>query len=369
MAKDKFRIGIIGCGKISGRYLTQCPLFDLLEVAACADIIMDRATASAEEHNVPKACTVEELLADPDIDIAVNLTIPEAHAEVSLAILEAGKHLHTEKPLAVAREDARKVLDKATEKGLRVGSAPDTFMGGGIQTCRKLIEDGVVGEPIAATAFMVNHGAEHWHPDPTFLYQPGAGPMLDVGVYYLTALVNLIGPIKRVTGFARATFPERTITSKPNYGKKIRVNTPTHITGVMEFDNGALGTIITSSDVWGNDLPRMEIYGTEATLSVPDPNTFGGPVRIRRGRAEEWEDVPLSHPYAGAWRGIGVADLAHGLRSGRPHRASGELAYHVLDTMLAFLDTAQVGKAVEIAGTCDRPTALPIGLKEGVLDD
>ena len=368
MSKDKIRVGIIGCGKISSRYFEHCKVFDILEVTACSDIRMDRAKAQAEAFGVPTACTVEELLSDPDIRIAVNLTIPEAHAEVTLAALEAGKDVYTEKPLAATREDARKILETAAANGLRVGCAPDTFLGGGLQTCRKLIDEGAIGEPIAASAFMTNHGAEHWHPDPSFLYQPGAGPMLDVGVYYVTALVNLIGPVKRVAGSARITFTERTITSQPNYGKKIKVNTPTHITGVMEFANGALCTVITSFDMWGNELPRIEIYGAGGTLSVPDPNTFGGPVRIFRGGADGWADVPLTHGYTDAFRGLGVADLAYALRSGRPHRANGDMAYHVLDVMLAFLDASRDRKHIELSSTATRPAPFPVGLQEGKLD-
>jgi Predicted dehydrogenases and related proteins len=231
-----------------------------------------------------------------------------------------------------------------------------------------LIDDGAIGQPVAAVAFMVNHGPEHWHPDPDFYYQIGAGPMFDMGPYYLTALVNLIGPVRRVTGSARITTPERTITSAPKFGTTIRVNTPTHVAGLLDFASGAVGTIITSFDVWGSTLPRIEIYGTEGTLSVPDPNTFGGPVRLNRAGSREWEDVPLTHGYAENSRGIGLADMAAAIRSGRPHRANGALAYHVLDLMHAFHDASDQGRHIEVESTCERPAPLPVGLATGEVD-
>jgi len=364
------RIGIVGCGNISGIYLKNSQqVFEILEVAACADLVAERAKAQAEKFGVAKACTVEQLLADPEIRIVVNLTIPNAHAAVALAALAAGKCVHNEKPLAVTRADGGKMLQLAAANKLRVGSAPDTFLGAGIQTCRKLIDDGEIGEPVAATAFMTCHGHESWHPDPAFYYQRGGGPMFDMGPYYLTALVALLGPVRRVTGSARITFPTRTITSKPKYGTVVEVEVPTHVAGVMDFANGAVGTIITSFDVWAANLPRIEIYGTEGSLVVPDPNAFGGPVRLCRARSHEWSEMPLSHGYAENSRGIGVADMAYALRSGRDHRASGELAFHVLDVMHAFHDASEQGKHVELSSTCQRPAALPMGLAHGTLDE
>ncbi len=368
MSKQPARVGIVGCGTISGIYLQNSKLLEAFEVVACADLVPERARSRAAEFGVPRACGVEELLADPEIEIVLNLTIPKAHAEVALAALAAGKSVYNEKPLAVSREDARRMLDLAAAKGLRVGCAPDTFLGGGLQTCRKLIDDGAIGEPVAAVAFMMSHGHESWHPDPDFYYQPGGGPMFDMGPYYLTALISLIGPIRRVTGSARITFPERTITSQPKYGTKIVVNTPTHVAGVLDFANGAVGTIITTFDVWPTELPRIEVYGTEGSLSVPDPNTFGGPVRIRKAREKEWTEVELTHGYTRNSRGLGVADLASALRTGRPARASGEMAYHVLDAMHAFHDASREGRHVELASTCARPAPLPLGLAEGQVD-
>jgi predicted dehydrogenase len=363
------KIGVVGCGNISGIYLEAGRVFDILEIVACADLLPERASAKAAEYHIPKACSVEELLADPEIEIVVNLTIPRAHAEVALAALQAGKSVHNEKPLAVSREDGLQLLKLGRERGLRVGCAPDTFLGGGLQTCRKLIDDGWIGEPVAATAFMLCHGHESWHPDPDFYYQPGGGPMFDMGPYYLTALVHLMGPVRRVTGSAQITFPERLITSQPKHGTKIKVNVPTHVAGIMDFASGAVGTIVTSFDVWAAQVPRIEIYGTEGSLSVPDPNGFGGPVLVRRAGASDWSEVPLTHGYAKNSRGIGVADMAYALRSGRPQRANGDMAYHVLDIMHAFHDASREGRHVELSSTCTRPAPLPLGLREGTLDE
>jgi len=365
---EKTKIGIVGCGNISGVYFQAGKRFEILEIVACADIVMEKARAKAQEFGI-KACTVKELLADPEIKIVVNLTIPKAHAEVGLAALEAGKSVYNEKPLAISREDGKRMLEIASQKGILVGGEPDTFMGGGIQTCRKLIDDGVIGEPVAATAFMMCHGHEGWHPYPEFYFEIGGGPMFDMGPYYLTALVNLLGPVHRVTGSARISFPERTITSQPKAGKKIRVEVPTHIAGIMDFASGAVGTIITSFDVWAAQLPCIEIYGSDGTLSVPDPNGFGGHPRVRLAGEKEWKEMPLTHGYTGQSRGIGVAAMAYALRSGRPHRASGEMAYHVLDTMHAFHDASRESRHIELSSTCQRPAPLPLGLQEGLLED
>lgn len=369
MAITPTKIGVIGCGNISGAYLGAGKKFEILDIVACADLDLERAKAKAEEFGVSRACTVDELLADPDIDIVVNLTIPIAHAEVAMKVIEAGKSVHNEKPLAITRADGQQMLAAAQAKNVRVGCAPDTFLGGGIQTCRKLIDDGWIGEPVAATAFMTCHGHESWHPDPEFYYKVGGGPMFDMGPYYLTALVNLIGPVRRVTGSARVTFPERTITSAPKYGTTINVDVPTHVAGVLDFANGAVGTIITSFDVWAAELPRIEIYGTQGTLSVPDPNGFGGPVRVRRAGASEWSEIPLTHGYADNFRSIGVADMAYALRSGRPHRANGALAYHVLDIMHAIHDASREGKHIELTSGVERPAPLPMNLLPGTLDE
>lgn len=364
---EKFNVGIIGCGSISSAYVKGCGLFDILDVTAVADIVPEAAQAKAAEHNIAKVYTVAELLADPDIDIVLNLTIPAVHAAVSLAVIEAGKHVHSEKPLAITRADGRAILQAAQAKGVRVGCAPDTFLGGGLQTCRKLIEDGVIGVPVAATAFILGHGPEGWHPNPDFFYKEGAGPLFDMGPYYLTALVHLLGPVRQVAAMARASFPERIITAEARHGETIAVEIPTHVSGSLQMDSGAIATVITSFDCWGHELPRIEIYGSEGSLSVPDPNHFVGPVRLRRSNASEWEDVPLTHNDE-VLRGIGVADMAYGLRYGRDHRASGELAYHVLDVMHSFYDSSDQERQLKVESSCAQPRPLSPGLPLGQLD-
>ncbi len=363
------KVGIIGCGNISDIYFQAGKTFEAIDIVACADLIPERAQAKAGQHGIPKAMTPVALLADPEIEIVLNLTIPKAHAEIAQRAVEAGKSAYNEKPLTITREDGRKLLATAKANGVRVGGAPDTFMGAGIQTCRKLIDDGAIGQPVAATAFMVCHGHESWHPDPEFYYKVGGGPMFDMGPYYLTALVNLLGPVKRVTGSARITFPERTITSQPKNGTVITVDTPTHIAGVMDFAGGAVVTIIQSFDVWAHGLPCIEIYGTEGSLKVPDPNGFGGPVLVRKPGQGDWTEAPLTHSYAANSRGMGVADMAYGLRSGRKHRASEALTYHVLDLMHCFHDASDQGRHIAPESSCERPAPLPTGLKEGLLDE
>ena len=353
----------MGAGKISGIYLQNGEIFDDVEIVACADLLVERAEEQARSYGVPKACTPDEMLADPNVEVVLNLTVPAVHAEVSLAALEAGKHVYTEKPLAVSREDGRLLLEVAKARGLLIGCAPDTFLGGGLQTCRKVMDEGIIGEPVASTAIMMTHGPEDWHPNPDFFYQSGAGPMFDMGPYYLTALATLLGPVRRVTGSARVTFPERQVTSEPLAGSTITVNTPTHVAGVMDFEGGAVGTLVTSFDVWSEEHSRIDIYGTEGTLSVPDPNTFGGPVRVWRSGDETWNNVPLTHPYTENSRGLGLAEMAQALRSGKEHRASGELGGHVLDVIHAFLDSSEGGRHVEVGSTFDRPEPLPAGEK------
>lgn len=362
------KVGIIGCGTISGIYLKSPTVFPILDIVACADLDMGRAQAKADEFNI-QALSVADLLAHPEVEIIINLTIPAAHAEVAQAAIAHGKSVYSEKPLALNTADGKAIVEQAQAAKVRVGCAPDTFLGGGLQTCRKLIDDGWIGTPVAATAFMMSHGHEHWHPSPEFYYQRGGGPMFDMGPYYLTALVSLLGPVQRVTGATRTTFAERTITSQPKYGQKIQVEIPTHVVGVLDFAQGAVGTIITTFDVWSAELPRIEIYGTHGTLSVPDPNTFGGPVRLRRAGSSEWQEIPIPFHYTANSRGIGVADMAHALCSGRNHRASGDLAYHVLEIMEAIHVASDQGQHQQLASTIERPAAFPLDMTLGVLDD
>ncbi len=359
-------IGIVGCGNISGIYFENlCKVFDNVTVTACADLDASRAQAKAKEYPGVRVCSLEAMLADASIDIIVNLTTPQAHFPVAMQAVEAGKHVHSEKPLTLTRQEGRTLLDAAAQAGVRVGNAPDTFMGAGIQTCRQLIDAGTIGTPVAAQAFMLCHGHESWHPDPEFYYQAGGGPMFDMGPYYLTAMVALLGPVQRVTGSARISFPQRTITSAKKNGQIIQVEVPTHIAGIMDFASGAVGTITTSFDVWASETPRIEIFGSEGSLSVPDPNGFGGPVRLRLKGEDAWREVPLSCGFEPNGRGIGPADMADALRRGRPHRAHGDLAYHVLDLMHAFHDASSSGEHVVIQSTCDRPEPMPPGLFDG----
>jgi predicted dehydrogenase len=356
--QTKMNVGIIGCGTISPIYLQAPAKFALLRIVACADLIPEVAQAKARQYGVPKVAMVEELLSDPEIDLVLNLTVPAAHTEIGLAALAAGKAVYSEKPLGINREQGKALLETGRARQRLIGCAPDTFLGGGLQTCIKLINDGAIGVPIGATAFMLCHGHESWHPAPDFYYQPGGGPMFDMGPYYLTALIAMLGPVRRVTGSTRITFPERVVTSQPNMGKVIKVQTPTHIAGVLDFANGAIGTIITSFDVWSHRLPHIEVYGTEGTLIAPDPNGFGGPVYVRGAQERAWREVPLTHGHTENSRGIGVADMAHAMRTGQTPRASGELAYHVLDIMEAIHDASREERHITLSSTCQRPAPL-----------
>ncbi|NMO97339.1 Gfo/Idh/MocA family protein [Paenibacillus lemnae] len=345
----KLKAGIIGCGNISGIYMKNIPTFSSLEVAACADLDLEKARSQAEQHQIPVACTPEELLAMPDIDMIINLTIPGVHADVCLQALEAGKHVYVEKPLALTLEQGKQVLDLAKQKNLYVGSAPDTFLGAGLQTALKVVRDGLIGRPVSANAFMMSRGHENWHPDPEFYYAEGGGPMFDMGPYYLTALIQLLGPIRSVAGMTSKAFPERTITSEKKRGQIIPVAVPTHVAGTMVFENGAIGTLITSFDIFGgSELPQIEIHGTEGSLKVPNPNGFGGTVEYRRLGDEAWTEVPLTEGNATNSRGLGPADMAEAIQNGTRHQASGELAYHVLEAMWAFHLSSDAGSYYEM---------------------
>jgi predicted dehydrogenase len=358
-------IGLIGCGSASQLYLEGCKQFNILHVTGCADLVEDKARARASEFNIPGVCGVEDLLSDSRVDTILNLTEPQAHAEIGMAALESGKNLYQEKPLAVELEDARLMLEIAEKRGLRIGCAPDSFMGGGLQTCRQLIDEGAIGEPVACTAFMMCHGHEDWHANPEFFYMRGGGPMFDMGPYYLTAMISLFGPIRRVTASAKVTSNERAIIHQARYGQKIKVEVSTHVAGIIDFVSGVVGTIITSFDVWASELPSIEVYGTEGTLSVPDPETYRGPVRLFSARLPHWVEVPMSREFTGQSRGIGLAEMAYAIRRGHAHRANGEMAYHVLDVMHCFHDASLEGRHIELTSTCSRPQPLPENLNKG----
>lgn len=357
-------IGIIGCGNISDAYLKAIAGFSNLKVVGLADLRPEAAQAKAAQHG-HAAFGVDELLRHDAVEVIVNLTIPAAHVAVGLQAVAAGKHVHSEKPLGLNLADARRLIDAAEARGVRVGCAPDTFFGGGHQTCRALVDAGAIGRPLAGTAFFQCPGHERWHPSPAFYYAVGGGPMLDMGPYYVTALVNLIGPVARVSGITSRVRDTRTITSEPLRGQTIPVEVATHVAGTMEFVNGAVVSIAMSFDVPKHRHAPIELYGTAASLQVPDPNRFGGPVelaRIDQGVVGDWAEQPLTHGYAdGNFRGIGVADLALALRSGRAHRASGALALHALEVMEAFQVSSDTGRHVTITTRPERPAALDAG--------
>lgn len=353
----RLNVGIIGAGVISGRYLQNLKAVPSLERLFIADQDLSRADNKGIEFDVPSV-TVQALLEDPSVDLIVNLTPPLAHADVSRAAIEAGKHVYSEKPLATTRQAGEDLLTRAEVRQVRIGCAPDTFLGGALQTCRKLIDEGWIGIPVAGVAFMMGHGHESWHPDPAFFYQEGAGPLFDMGPYYLTALVALLGPIRRVSGAARASFAQRMITSAPRRGEIITVNTPTHVAATLEFVQGSIVTLVTSFDVWPTPLPTIEIYGSEGTLSIPDPNDFGGVIRVRRGGENVWHDLPILYGFTDDCRGIGVADMAEGVLYNRPHRASGHLAYHVLEVMDGILQAAASGQYYDMTSHVARPDPL-----------
>lgn len=365
---EKIGIGIIGCGAIFPAYVEGIRQFPFLDLKAIADIDTTRAGERAKEFTIPKAMTVDELLQDPDIEIVVNLTVPQSHAPVNIAALKAGKHAYCEKPLGMTRDEVVESVAVAEAQGLRIGSAPDTFLGSGIQTARKAIDEGMIGTPIAATALWLSHGHESWHPSPTFYYQKGGGPVFDMAPYYLTTLVNLLGPAKRVSGSTAITFPTRTITSEPLNGTVIDVEISTHAAGTVDFENGAIATVMMSFDVWANNLPKIEIHGTKGSLSVPDPNTFCGEVKFKGPDSEDWTVVESTHR-DDVGRGIGVADLAKAIRSGREHRANGNVAAHIVDIMQAFDESSETGRHIEMTTKCDQPAALPSNLAEGEMDE
>ncbi|MDW4496442.1 Gfo/Idh/MocA family oxidoreductase [Sulfitobacter sp. D35] len=378
MSDEVLGVGIIGCGNISTAYLRLAPLFRNIEVRAVADLKPELAQAQAEVFGVT-AQSVDELLANPQVDVVVNLTIPEAHFPVSKACLEAGKHVYSEKPLALSVEDGLVLRDLAAQKDLRVGCAPDTFLGGAHQQARALIDEGRIGTITAGTAHVMSHGMEHWHPNPDFFFLPGAGPVLDIGPYYVANLINFLGPVKRVAALATAAHDERTILSEPRKGEKIPVKTPTNIHALLEFETGATITLSTSWDVWAHRHAHMELYGTEGSLFVPDPNFFGGTIEAagRDGDIAEiaaWEhpfgvDNQLDGPVPRAnYRTAGLADMAQAIAEGRDHRCSLDRTLHALEVMTGILKSGETGQFVEMTTTCTRPEALDAAAAAALMD-
>jgi predicted dehydrogenase len=373
MEKTPAKVGIVGCGQISGKYLENSKHFQAFDVVAVADTRLDAAQARAAEYEISKALSVEELLRDPEVEIVVNLTPHRVHGPVGLKVLEAGKHIYNEKPLTVYREDGRKLLDLAASSGLRVGGAPDTFFGGAWQTARKLIDEGLIGDPVGAFANLhARPPSRAASQDPnayvsfymTDFLEYGGSWAFDRGPYYLHALINLLGPVKRVTGSARRTWEER-----ERGGKMMKVNAPTHVAGILDFASGAVCHFLMTADVYSTGLPHVEVYGTEGSLRCIDPNNFGGTLYLRKPDSAELIPVESRFGYTGNSRGVGVADMAAAIRSGRPHRASGEMAFHVVDIVNAIHESSAEGRHVELQSTCERPAPLPPGLADWTIDE
>ena len=371
-------IGIIGCGNISTSYLRLAPLFKGLEVRAVADMNMDAAKARASEFNT-KAQSVDDLLANKDIDIVINLTVPDAHYPITKRILEAGKHAYSEKPLVLTLEQGTSLRDLAASKGLKVGCAPDTFLGGAHQQARAILDSGRVGEIIAGACAVQNHGMEAWHPNPDFFFLPGAGPMLDLGPYYVANLINMLGPVKRVGALASIPEKERTISNGPRLGEKLPVKTPTNIHALLEFANGATIQLSTSWDVWHHRRNHFEMYGTEGTLYVPDPNFFGGKVEVASKDGTVEVVAPWAHPFGVAnqenakhgplanYRTAGLADMAAAHIEGREHRCSLERTLHGVEVMTSCIISGQTGQFITMTTTCTRPQALGIAEAQALL--
>lgn len=364
------KIGIVGVGDISGIYLENIThMFKEIEVIGVCDLVREKAQRAAEKYNIPKLYqNMHQMFADDKVDIVLNLTRPYEHFQVSKEALEAGKNVYSEKPLAATLEEGKELVRIAQQKNLLLGGAPDTFMGAGIQTCRKLIDDGYIGTPVGAAAFMICRGHESWHPDPEFYYKHGGGPMMDMGPYYVTALINLLGGVSGITGVTKSSFPKRMITSQPKCGTIIDVDVPTYITGIMQFDSGAVGTIFTTFDVYYKTQARFEVYGSEGTLIVPDPNTFGGPVKLLRPEQGEFMEMPLMFDYSENSRGLGLADMANALVNGRDFRADYHQTYHVLETMTGFQKSSDEGRFIALESRYERSKPMAHGLIHGVLD-
>ncbi|WP_104433066.1 Gfo/Idh/MocA family protein [Kineococcus xinjiangensis] len=352
------RVGIVGCGHISTQYLATLARLPELAVTAAADLDPARAQAVAAAHPGVRALGIADLLAADDVDVVLNLTVPAAHAEVALAAIAAGRDVYGEKPLAATTAEAARVVAAAEAAGVRLGCAPDTVLGSGLQTARRVLDDGLLGAPVAATATMLTPGHERWHPDPDFYYAPGGGPLLDMGPYYVSALVSLLGPVVSAVGAASHTRTSRTIGRGPRAGERVPVTTDTHVTGVLTHASGALSTLVMSFDAVATRGSSIEVHGERGSLVVPDPNHFDGDVLLHPLGGDGWQLVPVSAGYRAGGRGIGLLDLAE--RTRREPRASGRVGLHVLDVLESLLDSAARGRRVDVAGTCERPDPVPL---------
>lgn len=349
-------VAIVGAGVISKEYLRTLKGFPDVRVLGVADLDPARASAAAEAHGIPAAGDLATVLAVPEVELVVNLTVPAAHTQVAHAALAAGKHVYGEKPIALAPAEAEQLLAEAEERGLRVGNAPDTFLGAGLQSALRAVTAGAIGRPVAATTVVQSLGPESWHPDPAFLYRRGAGPLFDVGPYYLTALTALFGPVERVAATSGQARTERVVGSGPLAGQVFPVEVPTHVSALLDFGSGVGATSTFSFDS-AHPRTSFRVVGSEGTLSVPDPNSFGGPLRVRPNGSKKWRDLPVSGRTEG--RGLGVVDMARALRSGEPHRASGALALHVLRTMTAIEESAARGAFLRPGAPVTPPVPLP----------
>ena len=374
---NKFRVGLIGCGVISDKYLATLKDFEIIDLAVCASLDEAESRAKAEQFGIPRVATPDEVIADPNIDCILNLTIPAAHAPISLAALEAGKHVYSEKPFVTDMEDGKKILALAKQKGLYVGNAPDTFLGGRMQTCQELLDSGVIGDATGVSAFVATRGVDRYHPNPDFYYAHGGGPLFDLGPYYLTAMVAMLGPISRVAGMAKKTYEERMIGSLPRRGEMMKVEVGTHINSLLQFENGVQGNLFTSFDVWDTQLPRIEIYGTKGTICLADedptdgPNVFGGQVLYKTQADARWSDRPRvrlqehwnvasnTRDYNDEHRGLGLVDMAYAIQNKRPCRASGDMAMHVFEVMTKILESAATNQFSDIESRCAKPGLLP----------
>ncbi|MFI6761270.1 Gfo/Idh/MocA family protein [Micromonospora sp. NPDC050417] len=356
---EPHRVGVVGLGVISRAYLDTLANHPAVTIAALADLDAARAAAAAATIPGAEALSVERLLDRPDVQTVLNLTIPAAHADISLATIDAGKNVYVEKPLAVTFPDGRSIIDRATAAGVHVGCAPDTVLGAGTQTARAAVDDGLIGRPLSASAVMLTPGHERWHPHPDFYYVEGGGPLLDMGPYYIAALIHLLGPVRAVVGAASRLRTERVIGSGPRVGQRIPVEVDTHVTGVLEHADGALSTITTSFDGVATTAAPIEVRGETGTLAVPDPNHFDGEVRLFALGGTEWRVLEPGAGYAGASRGIGLIDLV-GATPRRPPRASGGFALHVLETMTALLRSAAEGRRIELTTVVERPAPVPL---------
>lgn len=356
----KYNVGIIGCGVISHHYLrfARDEYSDYFQITAVADLIYQRAKDIAEEYNIPKFGTPDVIYDDDSIDIVINLTVPMAHEEVSVKILESGKHLYTEKPLAVNREGMQRILDTAKQYGKRVGSAPDSFLSAPAQTAKKALEEDWIGAPIGVNAICAMRGNEFWRPDADFFYQKGAGPMMDMAAYYLNQLISMLGAVDSVMTMSKITFPERTIKVPPRRGEKIQVEVPTFVSSALRFQNGVITTFVNSFDIWATKQPYIEIYGEKGTMILPDPNHYDGEVLIRRFRDSQWRPLPQFVEYGKYGRGIGIVDMIRSIEAGVPHKASGELAYHATDVILAMAEAGESGKEIKVQSSVQKPEGL-----------